>query len=514
MQADVTGMEEVSPLPTPRIDRRYVVAALMTVMVLASMEQTVTSTAMPTVINDLHGLEHYSWVASVYLLACTVTMPLYGRLADAIGRKRVIVFAITLFCLASALAGASRGMIQLILFRALQGLGAGGIMPVVLTIAGDIFTVKERARIQGFFSAVWGTAALTGPMLGAFIVDQLGWRWIFYINLPLGVAGLGVLMWKYHDHEKAHTTDLDLPGIALLAVACGSALAAISGLGPGGWNWIYSAGLFAVAVISAALFVRNEYRASNPVLPPNLMMRRAIGPSIIGSCLLGMGFLCLDTYVPLYVQGVHGGGAKAAGIVVSAVMLTWATSGVITAPAIVRFGFRKVAVAGCSLTLVSSVALLLCAIFELPQSVLTGVLAASGLGFGPASMAYLLASQEAVSWQQRGIITSANMFFRSVGGAIGIGLLGMVFNVVIYSHVATLHSLGIDPNSLVDPHSRQNIDPAQLHQASQMIASGLLWVFVGMLGFAVLQFIVTLFLPTVKSTHAVSALEAVEAMAG
>src|ERR1700684_1860011 len=156
--------------------RAYVTAALLLVMVLASMDQTVTSTAMPTIIGDLHGLEHYSWVASIYLLACTVSMPLYGRLADALGRKRVIIGAIGLFCIASVLAAMSRTMVQLILFRGLQGLGAGGIMPVVLTILGDIFTLEERARVQGLFSAVWGTASLAGPALGWFLIATLGWR--------------------------------------------------------------------------------------------------------------------------------------------------------------------------------------------------------------------------------------------------------------------------------------------------------------------------------------------------
>src|SRR5262249_35101174 len=155
-------------------------------MVLVSMEMTVTSTAMPTIIGDLHGLEHYSWVASIYLLACTVSMPLYGRLADALGRKRVILAAIGLFCVSSLLAAFARTMGQLILYRGLQGLGAGGIMPVVLTIMGDIFTLAERAKIQGFFSGVWGTASLAGPALGAFLVNTLGWRSVFYVNLPFG----------------------------------------------------------------------------------------------------------------------------------------------------------------------------------------------------------------------------------------------------------------------------------------------------------------------------------------
>src|SRR3954467_14637234 len=183
--------------PTRILDRRFVTAALMLVMVLASMEQTVTSTAMPTIIGELHGLEHYSWVASIYLLACTVSMPLYGRLADALGRKRVLLFAIGLFCAASVLAAMSTSMLQLIGWRAAQGLGAGGIMPVVLTIIGDLFTIEERARIQGFFSAVWGTASLAGPALGALLVHTMGWRSVFFVNLPFGVIGFLVLAWKY-----------------------------------------------------------------------------------------------------------------------------------------------------------------------------------------------------------------------------------------------------------------------------------------------------------------------------
>ncbi len=233
--AGVLNHTENQPFaPAPSRERRYIVGALMMVMVLASMEQTVTSTAMPTIIGDLHGLEHYSWVASIYLLACTVTMPLYGRLSDALGRKRVVIFAIGLFCAASVLASASHTLLQLIIFRGLQGLGAGGIMPVVLTIAGDIFTIEERPRVQGFFSAVWGTAALAGPMLGAFLVKVMGWRSIFFVNLPFGALGLAVLIWKYHDREKPHSTDLDLPGVVSLAIACTAALTCVSGSAPAG----------------------------------------------------------------------------------------------------------------------------------------------------------------------------------------------------------------------------------------------------------------------------------------
>src|SRR6476620_7281538 len=209
--AQVSSLTPPVHSTTRTLDRRFVTLALMLVMVLASMEMTVTSTAMPTIIGELHGLEHYSWVASIYLLAMTVTMPLYGRLADTLGRKRVILVAILLFCVSSVLASLARSMPQLIAYRGLQGLAAGGIMPIVLTILGDIFTLEERAKIQGVFSSIWGTSSLAGPALGAFLVNTFGWRSVFFVNLPFGLLGLGVLMWKYHDREKPHSTDLDLP---------------------------------------------------------------------------------------------------------------------------------------------------------------------------------------------------------------------------------------------------------------------------------------------------------------
>src|SRR5947209_3777409 len=212
-------------------ERRYVTGALMLVMVLASMEQTVTSTAMPTIIGELHGFEHYAWVTSIYLLAMTVSMPLYGRLADAWGRKRVIIGATALFAVASMFAAGSRSMTQLIVFRGLQGLGAGGIMPVVLTILGDIYTLQERARIQGLFSAIWGSASIGGPALGAFLVNTMGWRSIFFVNLPAGLVGLLLLGWKYRDREQPHSTDLDLPGAALLSIGCMGLLLVASFLG-------------------------------------------------------------------------------------------------------------------------------------------------------------------------------------------------------------------------------------------------------------------------------------------
>ena len=326
----------------PVTDRRFVVGAMLLIMVLASMEMTVTSTAMPTIIGELHGLEHYTWVASLYLLASTVTMPLYGRLADVLGRKRVIVGATAVFTAGSVMAAFSHSMVQLIAYRGLQGLGAGGIMPVVLTVLGDLFTLKERARMQGLFSAVWGISSLAGPALGAFLVSNFGWRWVFLVNLPFGLLGLVVLVWKYHDRQKAHSTVLDLPGIALLAVASVALLSLVSGLGPGGFDRAFVIGLSATTVVAVVGFVFQERRTSNPVLPPSLLMRREVGPNFLAMLFFGCVFLALDTFVPLFVQGGRGGGAGAAATVVTPVMLTWATCHIFIAPLMIRWGFRKV----------------------------------------------------------------------------------------------------------------------------------------------------------------------------
>jgi MFS family permease len=496
------------------MDRRFVIAALMIVMVLASMEQTVTSTAMPTIIGELHGLEHYSWVASIYLLACTVSMPLYGRLADTLGRKRVIVAAITLFSVSSMLAAFSHSMGELILFRGLQGLGAGGIMPVVLTIQGDILTLQERAKLQALFSAVWGSAALGGPALGSLLVKTLGWRSIFYVNLPAGAVGLGILLWKYRDVEKPHSVDLDLIGAGTLAAACMALLLLLSGAGPdaGMWRYAWPAAMIAVFVIALTVFIWQERRESSPVLPLDFLTHRVIGPVLFGSFLLGAGFLSLDTFVPLYVQGGQGGGPGAAALVVTPVMLTWALSGIVAAPMVVKLGFRKTAMLGTSLVSVGFTGLLLCGIFELPPAAMIAVLLLTGLGFGPASMTYLLSAQESVTWQQRGAVTGSVSFFRTIGGALGIGALGGMFNLLMAPGLQSLRARNVTPAELLDPRLRSQIPEDVLKTLQHTISHSLLWVFAAMVLVALAGIAVTSRLPARKCDHAVSAAEALEAV--
>lgn len=500
--AELLGSAAAEPAvrpEAPAIEERHIVGrerwivtcALMLIMVLASMEMTVTSTAMPTIIGELRGLEHYSWVASIYLLTCTVTMPLYGRLADAWGRKPTIMVATMVFTVASVLAAYSRSMPQLILFRGLQGLGAGGIMPVVLTILGDLFTLRERARIQGAFSAVWGLSSLVGPALGAFLVHSFGWRWVFLVNLPFGALGILVLGLRYHDNRKPHSTDLDLPGIALLAIASAALLALVSRLGPGGWSIGVSLGLLAVVVAGLVVFIRQERRTANPVMPPSVMLRREIGPAILATLFFGAGFLALDTFVPLYVQGGRGGTAAEAAAVVTPVMLAWAISNFVGAPLLIRWGFRKLALVGCVMIVVGFAGLLVAAVFHWPGWAMTMILAVTGFGFGPASMSYLLGAQNAVEWTQRGVVTGAVSFFRSIGGALGVGILGATFNAIARHDLSSLSGRGISAAQALDPKARDLLPPDALALVQHSIASSLVWVFAAMLALAIVQTIVT-----------------------
>jgi MFS family permease len=485
----------------------------MLVMVLSSLEATVTSTAMPTIIGDLHGLEHYSWVASIYLLAATVVMPLYGRLADVLGRKRVIIVAVALFSFGSITAAFSQSMGQMILFRGIQGLGAGGIMPVVLTILGDIFTLEERARIQGVFSAVWGTAALAGPALGAFLVKTMGWPSVFWINLPAGVLGIVILLIKYRDHQKPHSTDLDLPGVALLAIGSTALLSAVSLMAGVDLPMWVPITLLATAIVLLVIFVRHELHAVNPVMAPGLMLQRAIGPSMLISGILGMSVFAVDTYVPLYVQGGRGGDASAAAATITPVMLAWAISSMYAAKMVVKLGFRTTSVIGAALIVVGMVGLYVCAVLHAPLSAITAVLFVTGCGFGPAAIACLLSAQDAVTWQQRGSVTSGVTFFRCLGGAIGVGTLGALFNLLTASELRRILAGQFAVGELLSKDRLDQLQaahPELLRAAQSTIAHGLLWVFAAMLIAAGLQ---QLFAFLVRTHHCTKAITNTEALA-
>ena len=288
--------------------------ALVLVTALASLESTVVSTAMPTIIGELHGLPVYSWVFSAYLLAATVTMPIYGRLADLYGRRRIMLIAISLFVAGAATCAVAQTMTQLIAARVLQGLGAGGLMPVALVVSGDLFTLRERARIQGLFSGVWGVASLAGPILGAFLTVTFGWRSIFSINLPLGVIAFVLVATKMIESRATRPDPVDVSGALLLAGGITALLLAVlQKAGGAALSPTVRVALIVAGVALLAVFARQQARREHPLIPPALFHHaRTVSPYVSG-VLMGTTIFGVDTFVPLFVQGARGGTAMAAG---------------------------------------------------------------------------------------------------------------------------------------------------------------------------------------------------------
>ena len=426
-------------MSTPRFDprrRRTVTFALMLVTALASFESTVVSTAMPTIIGDLGGLPLYSWVFSIYLLTATVMMPIYGRLADIYGRRRIMLVAIAVFLTGAVSCGLARSMPQLIAARGLQGLGAAGLVPIALTVSGDLFSLEERARVQGLFSSVWGTASLVGPLLGAWMTMSFGWRSIFRINIPLGILAFVLVATQMIESRAPLADPLDLAGAASLAVGVTALLFAVlhrpgaSGMGPGP-----RLALFAAAGASLGLFARLQSRRRHPLIPPLLFRRLETAAPYLGGILLGTTIFGVDTFVPLFVQGARGGTAGAAGAVVTPLVFFWAASATLAARLIVRFGFRRTARWGAILILVGLGGLVAGALANASVPWISAACAVVGMGLGPSSMSQVLAIQHVVAERERGVATSLVPFFRAVGGSIGVGALGGLLAAGLERHL-------------------------------------------------------------------------------
>jgi len=418
---------------------RAVTVALVLVTALASFESTVVSTAMPTIIGELRGLSVYSWVFSAYLLSATVTMPIYGRLADLYGRRRVLLVAISLFLAGAGACAAARSMSQLILARTLQGLGAGGLMPVALIVVADLFSLRERARMQGIFSGVWGVASLAGPMIGAGLTVTFGWRSIFSINVPLGVLAFALVATQMIESRAARPDPLDVGGALLLAGGVTALLLSVlQRAGGGAIPAALRIGLLAGGAAALALFARTQARRAHPLIPPDLFRHARTLAPYAGGALLGTTIFGVDTFVPLFVQGARGGTAVAAGAVVTPVVLFWAVSAALAARAIVAFGFRRTALAGAVLILVGFAGLIACALLHAPVGAITATCAVIGAGLGPSSMSQVLAIQHAAEERVRGVATSLVPFFRAVGGALGVGALGGLLAAGLHARMGPL----------------------------------------------------------------------------
>jgi EmrB/QacA subfamily drug resistance transporter len=413
---------------TPQLYR--VMAGLMVSLFVAAMDATVVGTALPTIARDLGSFQLYPWIVAGYLITATTTVPLWGRIADLHGRRRVLLLGIVVFVAASGLCATSPSMVWLIAFRTLQGVGAGCIQPLVFTILGDIFPLKQRAPLTGLFSSMWAIAAIIGPALGALFVSTIGWRWIFTINVPIGLAA-AALLWGYNERrpQKAGDRRLDIRGSLLLTTGV---VLLLIGLGAGSQsatpNWL----LLITAVVVLAAFARVEWGSANPTVPLDLLRHRVIGPAIAVGALMGTVMFGVTTYVPLWVQEVQGGSPFDAGIAVGAMSLGWPIVSALAGFYMVRIGYQRLVVSG---TLALLVGTLMLAIGSPGRGfVWTG--AASlviGAGMGAMAAPLLIVIQGLVDWSRRGAATALNQFSRTIGGAIGVSLMGVLLQRYINS---------------------------------------------------------------------------------
>jgi EmrB/QacA subfamily drug resistance transporter len=428
--------------------RPLTVVALLLGLFLAAMEMTVVSTAMPTVVAELGGLPLYAWAFSAYLLATTVTVPIWGKLADLRGRKPVLLAGVALFLTGSLACGAAGSMATLIAWRAVQGLGAGAMQPVTFTIVGDLFDVHERGRMQGFFGAVWGIAGLVGPLVGGAIVHSVGWRWIFWVNLPFGLASAAVLSIAYHERPERHEHRLDVAGAVLLAVAVVAALLAARSRGA-------SLVALPVAVVAAGLFLAVERRAREPIVPLDLFRTRVMATASLSGALMGAAMIGTVTYVPLWVQSVLGLPPTSAGAAIAPMAIGWPLASALSGRLVPRVGFRPLLVAGFA---TSALAALLAALLlrpGVPLPAVQAIMALYGAGLGTANPPLLIAVQTSVDWNRRGVATASTLFFRTIGGALAVGILGGVL-----AHALT--GAGTRPDvveKLLGP-DRASLDPA------------------------------------------------------
>ena len=414
-----------------RSERGPVLLAMMLSTALIAVDSTILATAVPSVVADLGGFSKFPWLFSVYLLAQAVTVPVYGKLSDLFGRKPVILLGIGLFLLGSVLCGAAWSMGTLIGARVVQGLGAGAIIPVTITIVGDLYSTEERAKAQGYIASVWGIAAVVGPTLGGIFSEYVSWRWIFLVNIPLCVLAAVMIVRNFAERVERSRPVIDYRGAALLT---GGLTLVILGVLEGGqaWGWASPAGIavLGVGVVLLIVFWLVERAAPEPVLPLWVFRRRLLVASGLISAGVGAVLLGLTSYIPTYVQEVLGRGPLVAGFALATLTLGWPIAAAQSGRVYLRIGFRGCALIGTVIILAGTALLLLLdersSVYQVGATCFV-----IGLGMGLTVSPTLIAAQGSVGWQERGVVTANNLFLRSVGSAVGIAVFGALANAVL-----------------------------------------------------------------------------------
>ncbi len=424
-----------------RSARGPVLAAVMLSTALIAIDATIVATAVPSIVGDIGGFTEFPWLFSVYLLAQAVSVPVYGKLNDLFGRKPVIVGGIGLFLIGSLLCGLAWSIYPLIAFRLIQGLGAGAIMPTTMTIVGDLYSVRERAKVQGYVASVWGIASVVGPALGGVFSEYVSWRWIFLINIPLCLLAGAMIMTKFHERVERGRPSIDYRGAGLLTV--GLTLVILGVLeGEQAWGWASPAGIAVLGTGIAALIAFGfvERTAAEPVLQLWVFQRRLLVTTGVMAVGIGAILLGLSAYLPVFAQEVLGTGPLVAGAALVTFMLGWPIAASQAGKVYLRYGFRTCALIGSTLVLAGAALFLL---LDQDSTVLEVAVygAVMGLGMGLTAAPALIASQSSVGWTERGVVTASSVFLRSVGSSLGIAVFGAIAN-------ATVGAGAVDPARL------------------------------------------------------------------
>jgi EmrB/QacA subfamily drug resistance transporter len=492
-------MSSASPAPaTQQQQVRVIFGALILVFFLASLDQTIVSTALPTIVGELGGLQHLSWVVTAYLLASTVSGPLYGKFGDLYGRKVVLQTAIVIFLVGSALCGLSQNLTELILFRALQGLGAGGLIVTAIAVIGDVIPPRDRGRYQGIFGGVFGASTIIGPLLGGFFVDNLSWRWIFYVNVPIGAVAFVVIGAAFHVRPAPKQHKIDYLGAALLAGGL-SAVVLFTSLGGTTWAWD-SPEIIALIVIGFVLlgaFVFVESRVSEPILPLALFRNRTFAVASAVGFVIGLALFGAVTYLPLYLQIVKGESATRSGLQLTPLILGLLVTSVVSGQLISRWGrYRIFPIVGTGVVAVGMLLLSRLGVGTSLWMVALGMVIL-GLGLGMVMQVLVLAVQNAVDYAHLGVATSGSTMFRSIGGSIGVSLFGAIFANRLHTELAQRLGLNVHVPSTTSPAAVRALPPPVHDSYVHAVTAALSPIFLVAAVICVVAFVLALLLPDV-----------------
>ena len=495
------AMDETKSKELKQTNRPLVLISVMLAMFMGAIEATIVSTAMPAIAADLGGFSLYSWVFSAYLLMNAVTVLIYGKLSDLFGRKPILIFGITIFLIGSILCGFAQSMTMLIVFRLIQGFGAGAVMPIATTIVGDIYTKEERAKIQGYLSSVWGISAIMGPAIGGLLVEYVSWHYVFWINIPLGIFSIIGISKFLHENIEKKKPDIDYKGAILLTISI-SSLMFVLVEGGTRWKWTSpeSIGIFAAALAAFFLFVFQEKKASDPMMPFSIWKKRSILIANLASLTTGIMLIGISSFLPAFVQGVMESSPIVAGFTLTTMSIGWPIASSAAGYLLLKIGFKNTSIIGGTFLILGSIMFASLS----PEAGPVWAACASflvGVGMGLTSTSFIVSIQSTVSWEQRGIATAANMFMRNLGNTVGAALLGGILNSRLLHYFRenageVSENLTIDStNSLLNESERNQLSEGVREILQGGLASSLHWVYYAVLLFAVISFFLTVILP-------------------